>query len=226
MSTRLLTCLASLAIATIGAMRGASPDSIVPLQSQDEESQEGEADDVNEGKSVFGRTKGRAEDIVDKLQGAWTLIHIEDPELPPEGRSHHGVMMVSGNFLAIEVHVAWDDEDGYELEDAFQSGIHEFAVDATGNLHSVSLIGSFLDEEAELDWEMPGTPRQFKVRLDRNFLTLTRSDGAALDFGRRLPRTGMTSDVFGRTDIKPVGSGDVFGRKDENQPKASAESDE
>ena len=203
MSKHFATLIATLSLTALGAWR---PQ---PLPSQQEQAPPAEPP---RDSRLFGRTAGRDAELIEKLQGMWQLLHIEDPNLPPEGRSHHGFLMVSGQFLAIEVHVAWDDEDGYPLEDAFQSGMHEFEIDRVGRLRTVSLIGSFLDEEEELDWEVPGTPRDFSVSLTGNFLTLARSDGSTLDFARRLPRTGHAKDFFGRQIEAPAGSTDVYGR--------------
>lgn len=164
-------------------------------------------------RDLFGRPAPDQGSVYEELQGAWQLVAIDDPELPVDGRSLHGMLLVSGQFLAIEIHVAWDDAEGNAIEDAFQTGFHEFAMDRYGTIQMLSLIGSFLDEEEELDWEAPGTVREFRAVTDGAFLTLSRPDGSSLKFVRRRPRVGQSRDIFGRTsDGSAIEGRDMFGR--------------
>jgi len=197
---------------------------------QGQQEQRPDPDGVDEtAVDVFGRPETDDENngsLFERMQGAWQLVHIEDPLLSTDGRSHRGFLLVSGNFLAIEVHIAWDAPDGEPIEDAHQSGIHEFQVDPFGRLVTRALIGSFLDEQDELDWEIPGTPRAFRVTTEGKFLSLRREDGSRLDFARRKAFTSRARDVFGRPG-ETTEKTDIYGRPVSSQGReGGAEADD
>lgn len=216
--------LLALLFSTLGFL-AAGLQSTGQLQQQggEEQQEEGEAGDEEEGdprdegpvaRDLFGRAARSSDDIYELLQGAWQLIALEDPQLDSQGRSVAGMMVVSGQFLAIELHVAWDSSDGIPLDDDFQTGIHEFVLDQSGKLTLISLIGSYLDDTLLLEWEQPGMVREFRMITDGAFLTLMRTDGSALKFVRRAARVGRSRDIFGRTQREEGVEidRDIFGR--------------
>jgi len=147
---------------------------------------------------VYGRPHPDGlEAILEKMQGAWRLVEIVDDALPAEGRLEVGYLLVSAHFLAIEVHMTWEDTDGEPLEDAFQSGIHEFTFDGPDRLVAASLIGSYLDDEEELEWEVPTSVREFQVHVADTALTLLRDDGSYLVFERHHGDQARERNLFG-----------------------------
>jgi hypothetical protein len=155
------------------------------------------------GRDVYGRplkATGKSDELVKQLMGCWMLVDIDDAEFPPEGRTQVGYLLVGQDFLALEMHIVWDTDQGVMVDDDFQSGIHEYRIDPNGVLTTSSLIGGFLEDEGgelNLQWEDPATLRRFQTKLAGNFLTLTRSDGSRLSFSRQPLRHSKTRDVFG-----------------------------
>ncbi len=185
------------------------------------------------GRDVYGRplkTTDKVDAFVAKLMGCWRLVDIEDAEFPADGRSQVGYLLIGQDFLALEMHVAWDDEQGEMVDNDFQSGIHEYRLESTGVLVTSALIGSFLEEYApksklDLEWEDPGTLRKFQLNLAGNFLSLEREDGSRLSFSRQPARHAAERDLFGRERPDSSGKKDVFGRDTEPKKKGGDDDD-
>jgi hypothetical protein len=152
-----------------------------------------------------------AQKLFEDLLGCWQLSTIESPHIGAAGRVMRGYLLVGDGFLSVEIHMAWD-QAGRQLEDAFQSGIHEFTLDDFGTLRTSTLIGASLDDYFELEWERPGVAREYQVKLAGAFLELRRSDGAVYVFSRRPSRAGRADrDIFGNP-LPGKARRDMFGR--------------
>jgi hypothetical protein len=163
-------------------------------------------------RDIYGRPIGQNanDNLLESLQGAWRLMAIQDEFLPISGRSHQGYMTFSGRFMAIEIHMRWTETTGEVVEDASQSGIHEIDFIGPARIRTTTLIGSYLDDEEILEWEVQGFGREFEVDVKGDRLVLTRDVGSQLIFRRQTSGTGILTDIYG------VGEGargdtDIFG---------------
>jgi hypothetical protein len=125
------------------------------------------------------------------MQGAWQLLDIDDIDLPEDGRSANGFLLVSGAFASIELQLQWE-----SFEDAYQTGTYEIRVNATGDMIMSTLLGSYLTEDGELLWEPPGLMRRFRVTVAGDLLSLVRDDGSRFDFIRRNKSRFFSSDFY------------------------------
>ena len=165
----------------------------VLVQTQEpERAQPGERD-------IFGRPMNAEphHDLLMNMQGAWRLVEIEDELLPLAGRSHYGYVTFADRFMAVELHMRWATQGGETLEDAFQSGIHEIEFIAPARMRTTTLIGAYLDEWEQLEWEIPGFNREFEVTTNGDRLELRRDVGSKLIFRRQSIGRGVFTDVFG-----------------------------
>ena len=186
-----------------------------PLDLQDSSGAEQEEGIVE--RDIYGRPIVREKtEVQEQILGCWRLAELDSADLPPLGRSQAGYLLVTEDFLAIEIHVAWVDESGELDDDDFQSGIHEYRFDRFGRLLTSSLIGGLIGEDETgfygLQFEKPGYERRFEVQVAGPTLILTRSDGAKLSFQRQLPRRRTIKDAFGRTIGERPKSRDAYGR--------------
>ena len=181
------------------------------------------AQESNQGQDldIFGRPipEEQKDKLLDSMQGAWQLLDVDDTELPEEDREMSGFLLVSGNFLSIEIHISWE-----EFDDAFQTGIHEFRLNEAGELLASSMIGSYLDADDELEWERPGLMRRFNVAITGDVLSLTRDDGSRFEFIRRNRRRFFANDFFNDAeDFDPL---DDFFDAEEDELEGDEEEDE
>jgi hypothetical protein len=156
------------------------------------------------GRDIYGRPlKGNASDVATGILGCWQLVDIDDADLPAFGRTQAGFLLITEDFLALEIHVAWEEEGEAVVDEDFQSGIHEYHLDATGRLVTTGLIGAFLHpEDYELTWEPPAEQRRFYVDLAGSVLSLRRDDGSRLSFNRRRPSGRGSKDIYGREIVE------------------------
>lgn len=138
--------------------------------------------------------------LLDELQGAWRLVRFDDPFLETSNREEDAVLLVSDQFLSIELHVAYFDSPQQDelLDSFFQSGTYRFRLDEEGDLQAEILIGSVTTHEGFLDFEAPGRTRPFEAEIIENQLHLTRLDRGTLFVFERIPSRRMRRDLFGR----------------------------
>jgi len=159
-----------------------------------------------------------AEKLYEELQGCWQLTTIESNLIGAAGRNMIGYLLIGDGFLSVEIHMNWM-QAGRELEDAFQSGIHEFTLDDFATLTTSTLVGASLDDDFELELERAGVQRTYQVKVAGAFLELTRSDGAVYVFSRRPSRTGRGDrDIFGNP-LPGRARRDMFGREVVEEPE-------
>ncbi len=176
--------------------------------------------ELEPARDVFGRvTANGSEALISGLQGGWVLVGVDDPLLPPDGRSQEGMLLVSGSYMSLEIHMTWYDQVGEPLEDAFQTGVHEFQLDGPDRISTTSLIGSYLDEDDALEWEDPGYTREFQVTLAGDRLILARDDGSSLEFRRRRSQRAQIPNIYG---VRPGGT-DIFGNPIEEPTQVEPE---
>ena len=131
------------------------------------------------------------EETLAKLQGAWTLRELDSPEFTKQRRQERAFMVIGGTFLAIDIKLAWDAQEGDEWIDGFfQSGISRIWIERSNTLIARALIGVVTNEDYEIEIEPPGTERRYSVRFqEKNELILNMEDGPRLAF-KRLQNSG------------------------------------
>lgn len=150
-------------------------------------------------RDIFGRPMDAEphHDLLKNMQGAWRLIEIRDELLPLAGRSHYGYITFADRFMSVEIHMRWADRAGEALEDAFQCGTHEIEFISASRMRTTTLIGAYLDEWEQLEWEIPGFNREFEISTNGDQLILRRDIGSELVFRRQTIGRGVFTDVFG-----------------------------
>ena len=157
-----------------------------------------------------------AEKLYDEIQGCWQLATIESNLIGAAGREMSGYLLIGDGFLSVEIHMVWSRGEKV-LEDAFQSGIHEFTLDDFSTLRTTSLIGATLDNHFEIEWERAGVVREYQVTQIGAFLELRRTDGSVYVFSRRPSHTGRNDrDIFGNP-LPGKARRDMYGRTIEEE---------
>ena len=149
--------------------------------------------------TVAGISQDKAAEMVEAMQGAWSLFDLRSPELPEAGRNMQGFLLVSDSYLALEIHLTWTSKQEGLVSEVFQSGIHRFTVDGLQVTLS-SLIGAYNSEDdaMSLDYDPMHTERVYYIDIAEDLLTLSRGDGTRWVFSRLRDQQRQKTDFFGR----------------------------
>jgi len=137
-----------------------------------------------------------------RMQGGWQMVELRAPDLPDAGRDDAAFMLVSSEFLAIEIHTAYFDEAGEELESFFQTGIYRLNFNVYGDLTATVLIGSVDSGEGLTVPQIPGRISVYAVEVKEGSLILTAEDGTRFTF-ERMATGQLTLRVFEDTSWLP-----------------------
>ena len=157
---------------------------------------------------IFGRPVKGAKRLGASLLGLWQLMDVTDNRYPKTNRKAAGYILFTEGYLALEIHMTWQESEGEGRIQAaqHQSGIQTYKIVAN-RLQTASLIGSAFSPDRtlfstydRLVWEPPGMRRNFTVKVDGSFLTLRRDDGSQLTFARRVLDSFSGRDIYGRPD--------------------------
>ena len=196
-----------------------------PVPEQEPEKPE-EAEDSRGERDIFGRPVrqgGRPRSATDRLEGCWQLIDIDLNGYPERGRRHSGYALIEGGFIALELHMTWENEE-LAVADYHQSFIAEYRLTPEGRLRVNTVIGAFIDDASgELLWERSGFVREYDFSVDNRSLTLRFGKGNRMTFAPRKSSNPGERDIFGREAAAPTQERDIFGRplkRDEKDDKA------
>lgn len=116
------------------------------------------------------------------LYGAWQLMQYDHvTEIVPND-SIRGFATFQPGFMTLIVHARSFDEDQDQLG---QAGLQRYQMVESNILQTATVMGhSNMGPDAEFEWESPNIPREFKVYLNKDDLTLTRPDQSQLIFRR------------------------------------------
>jgi len=117
------------------------------------------------------------------LLGAWQMMElVHSSEIVPPG-SIRGIVTFQAGFMNMIIHAQTVDD---EPEPLGQAGTYRWQMTPEGILQTATMMGhsNFGDE---FEWEPPNVPREFRVELKGNDLTLTRPDLSRLIFRRVTP---------------------------------------
>ena len=145
-------------------------------------------------------SKGQGEKMLEELEGAWRLIKVTSPELNTTLRGDTGVALFTKDYMSFEMHLGWHDPLGGLADWQFQSGTHRITIDGQKLLHLELQIGAAFDIEGEIQFEVPGSRRSFRVELLGPSLVLTRTDtNDRFEFKRmHNPSLDKKRDIYGR----------------------------
>lgn len=169
---------------------------------------------------VFGRRRDSAETKTPQelLMGGWQLQSMKLRKAPTSGRGVGGLLVVSENFLSLELHGSGDPTSRLNGLAFHMSLGGEYVLDPNGRLTLRTMIGSYQDEDSDgLAWQQAGMQREFKAVFTERQLMLTWGGNAnQLIFNRRAPSMTGRTDIFGRK-VEPSADGpslgtDIFGR--------------
>jgi len=149
--------------------------------------------------------------LVAEMQGAWRLVEMRVAMEQTKGLSEThfaqvGYLLVSGNHLAIEMHVDVRSSNDRSAGHSISSGVHRFELGLDSHLETSTLIASGIDHKGRPVFEPPRTKRRYQTTLAANRMTLRRDDGHTLVF-ERLPEDPPRRDVFGRLKKEQEGEG-------------------
>ena len=171
--------------------------------------------------SVHRTAKTTSDKLTAEMQGAWRLTDFKSAVVRQEGRVSTGYALVNGNYIAIEVHVGWTDQDRQVQDRNFLAGMHRFDFDEASHMLMTSMISSSINLQGQLEFEPPGKARPYDVTYAGNRLTLARTDGQLFEF-ERLPDIATTHrDIFGRPiqEKKEEKKDDAKGEKKDGDKK-------
>jgi hypothetical protein len=137
-----------------------------------------------------------------QMQGAWQLIGFAAPELPDSGRQSIGYLLVSDEFLSLEVHMAYFDEAGKELSSFIQTGTYRLNFNTYSDLIATCLIGSIDDGSGLTQAQDPGVLSVYTTDVQDGTLRFTEEDGSRLTF-ERVARGALTDRLYEKTDWLP-----------------------
>lgn len=182
-------------------------------------------------RDIFGRQKLKTLEAGEGIEGMWQLLAVELKGYPAQGLVPSGFLLLSNGFVAFEMH-AYYEEDGTDnepFEDGFQTFFGEYGLVSGQSLVCTSLIGSYLDEggdgrgligsylgggEGDLQFEDPGTMREFVVELEDRMLTLRWGDNDSMTFARRRHTMAQLTDIYGKErGQRSLKGPDIFGRE-------------
>jgi hypothetical protein len=119
------------------------------------------------------------------LYGAWQLMQYDHVTEVVPNDSIRGFATFQEGFMTLIVHARSFDEDEEQLG---QAGLQRYQMVEPNILQTATMMGhSNIGPDAEFEWESPNIPREFKVYLNKDDLTLTRPDQSQLIFRRIKP---------------------------------------
>jgi hypothetical protein len=125
----------------------------------------------------------------ERLLGAWQLVGVVYQGVTQVNSSVAGYMLVSPDYLSIEMHVLMGSQLKSDYKRPFfQSGFHRWRILQPTLLETSSLIGnSNVNDYESWIFETPGTKRTFHMVLNETSLVLERKGESRMTF-KKLPR--------------------------------------
>lgn len=141
-------------------------------------------------------------EVLDSMQGLWSLVSLRDPNLSEPNRTEVGFALIQGQHMAVEIHVGWRLPNEPKPLGTLRSGMHRFELGPGARLELTSLIGIFINREGDTKAERPGQERLYNLSVANDSLIMERTDGYKIEF-RRVLGTQSRRDFFGRPVRKP-----------------------
>jgi hypothetical protein len=168
----------TLALSTAQVVDGSGPDRADRLRQDKLERIEERQEELRQA-----RRNGSIEQLR-RMQGAWQLVELRSSVLVDAGRHDACLVTVAQEFLTIELHAAYFDDQGNEEWSFIQTGTYRLNFDRQGKLLATLLIGSMDDGEGLTLPREPGEVSVYEVRFDRDSLVLLSDDASRFTFDR------------------------------------------
>ncbi|MCB9914518.1 MAG: hypothetical protein H6828_05140 [Planctomycetes bacterium] len=123
-------------------------------------------------------------DDLRRMQGAWILQDLRAVRLPEAGRDHAAYLLVQGEFMALELHMGYFDDEGKERESYLQSGIYRLNFNDEGKLLAKLLIGTLDLGVGQALPRQPGMTSVFELGLAGGALTMTSEESTRFTWAR------------------------------------------
>jgi len=137
-----------------------------------------------------------------RLQGAWQLVEYRSATLVDAGRQDACYLTVAQEFLTIEVHMGYFDEQGREEGSYMQTGTYRLNFDKFGKLLATCLIGSIDDGTGLTKPQQPGQVSVYEVSFVDESLILYGEDTSRFTF-ERVATGPLTKLLYEETDWLP-----------------------
>ncbi len=186
----------SLALSTAQVVDGSGPDRADRLRQDKLERIEERQEELRQA-----RRNGSIEQLR-RMQGAWQLVELRSSVLVDAGRHDACLVTVAQEFLTIELHAAYCDDQGNEEWSFIQTGTYRLNFDRQGKLLATLLIGSMDDGEGLTLPREPGEVSVYEVRFDRDSLVLLSDDASRFTFDR-IATGALTRLLYEDTDWLP-----------------------
>ncbi len=119
------------------------------------------------------------------LLGTWTLLNFVHPVEIMDADSIRGYLTISEGFMTMIIHarpMAGVNETAFP-DHLAQAGLHRWRIERDDIMQLATVMGHS-NFGYELEWEKPNEPREFRLELDKDVLSLTRPDFSVLTFRR------------------------------------------
>ncbi len=130
----------------------------------------------------------QAQRLNEELLGVWQLARADFTGPRATTTSTGGYLVVQDGTMALEMHLQSPDHLRQTHGLFFQTGVFRWQITPGGKLEAVSLIGtSNLTSDEKVEYEAPGTRREYSITLLADQLTLTKADRTTFVW-RRVPK--------------------------------------
>ena len=160
--------------------------------------------DGQDSKPPLSKTdRAAAKKLEKRMQGAWKLIEMRllaEQAHVTQGLDMQsiGYALVHDEYLSLEFHMRLVDKEDQDYGQSLVSGLHRIELDGIGSMETTSVIATKTRIDGSLEFEPPGTQRQYTVDFEGDKMTLTRDDGHQLLFERMNIERRRHFDIFGR----------------------------
>ena len=137
-----------------------------------------------------------------RMQGAWQLIDYRSATLVDAGRQEVCYLTVAHEFLTIELHMGYFDEQGREEASYIQTGTYRLNFDPFGKLLATCLIGTIDDGTGLTKPREPGLVSVYEVSYVDGALVLYAEDTSRFTF-ERVATGALTRLLYEETDWLP-----------------------
>jgi hypothetical protein len=127
-----------------------------------------------------GHATAEAERISKELCGAWELVRADVSGQSFAGAGAEGYLIVTPGYCALEARLARPVQGGSGVTAGLTAGTYKWSYDTTRLTLALSTLMHGTDmqnDEGQIDYEPPGTRRDYQVALSDDDLTLTRAGG-------------------------------------------------
>jgi hypothetical protein len=144
----------------------------------------------------------RCVEALRQMQGAWQLVEYRSAVLHDAGRQEVGFVLVSGEFLSIEIHMAYFGQTGEELQSFIQTGTYRLNFTPRSDLTAMLLIGTNKSPEGYTIPTVPGTVKVYDIDFLDGAMVLTSEDSSRFRF-EPVATGALTELLYSEVDWLP-----------------------